>query len=135
MDAEHHHEPPPSAGPGFEPYGLRVHIGPVRADLRPERFLTALLEEIASGCEAVGATVIGHLKCLLSAGDGALACNLTSTRKGAHCRDTGARPLSLEGGADLELAVLVYGVPRTVVDTTVRAALDRLLGAHGERWW
>jgi hypothetical protein len=133
VGAEHHHDPPPSAGPGFEPYGLRVHLGPAAAGASPERFLIDLLGEIASGCEAEGATVIGHLKGLLFTADGTLACNLTSTRTGAHCRRLGAQPVSLSDGADLELSVLVYGLPSRVIDTVTRTVLKRFISAHTER--
>jgi hypothetical protein len=133
VGAEHHPVPPPSAGPGFEPYGLKVHLGPAPAGLSPERLLIDLLGDIALGCLAEGATVIGHLKCLLSTGDGTLACNLVSTRTGAHCRRLGTQPVSLSQGAELELSVLVYGLPSGVIDTIARTVLGRLLGAHTER--
>jgi hypothetical protein len=125
---------PPSAAGFLEPYGVRVILHPGQLGVEAEPFLKALLEDTAATCAMEGASVVGHLKCLLRAGDRRLRCNLTSTRSGATCRGDGGTPLSLTEGADLDLAVLVYGVPATVVDRIVGDTLRGLLGPVGVSW-
>jgi len=129
MSEKHRHDGPSSAGEGFEPYGLTVHLQPAPADFDPRSFLKSLLEEIARGCEAAGATLIGHIKCFLAAGDHGLYCNLVSTRTGACCGGDEQGALSCAHGCRLDLAVLVYGLPPASIDAIVRDALGRLLGA------
>jgi hypothetical protein len=124
---------PPSAAGFLEPYGARVTLQPGDHDLDAELFLKMLLEQIASSC-LEGASVIGHLKCLLRAGGRRLRCNLTSVRLGATCRGEGEAPLSLGSGAELDLAVLVYGLPAVTIDGLVGEALRGLLSPMGVSW-
>jgi hypothetical protein len=84
-----------------------------------------------------GATVIGHLKCFLHLSGGGVACNLTSLRAGASCSVRGlAAPVALPAGeaTQLDLAVLVYGMPTATIDALVRAELSRLLGSRDVSW-
>jgi hypothetical protein len=94
-------------------------------------FLTRLLEDLAASCLASGASVIGHIKCLLRASDGALAGNLTSVRSGASVGGLpGAPALSvLQGGdnAELEITILVYDVSAQTIDALFDETLARLL--------
>lgn len=125
---------PPSAAGFLEPYGARVTLPPEDHDLDAELFLKALLEEIASSCLEDGASVIGHLKCLMYAGDRRLRCNLTSVRSGATFRGDGEAPLPPGSGAELDLAVLVYGLPAVTIDRLVEDALRKLLSPMGISW-
>jgi hypothetical protein len=139
LTGEHHHHQavPPSAAGQLEPYGIRVMLRSGPAELDAEPFLVALLESLAAGCTAAGATVIGHLKCLLHLPDGTLACNLTSLNGGARCSARGTAQASrLPAGAEgrLDLAVLVYGLSADGIDGLARAALARLLDPTPVRW-
>ena len=77
---------PPSAAGHLEPYGARVRLRPGREPLAAAPFLKDLLDGIAAACVAAGATLIGHLKCVLHTEAGVVPCNLTSLRTGAVCR-------------------------------------------------
>jgi hypothetical protein len=135
--AAHTHErgaTPPSAAGFLEPYGVRVALCPTLQPLDAEPFLKALLESVASRGLSEGASVIGHLKCLLHTGPRRLRCNLTSIRSGATCHGDAAGPLSLEGGAELDLAVLLYGLPAATTDRLVSEALTSLLEPLGVTW-
>ncbi len=137
MSGGHCHEPPPSAAGHLEPYGIRATLrcGPSAADAR--LLLATLLEGLAAECVAAGATVIGHLKCLLHLDGGTLACNLTSVRGGASCGAwSEGTPAWLKPGetARLDLAVLVYGLSADVIDGLVRARLSDAVARHGGAW-
>ncbi|MCE5254962.1 MAG: hypothetical protein LLG45_12290 [Actinomycetia bacterium] len=127
-------ETPASTPRLLEPYGARVVLQPAQQELDAEMFLKALLEDVASACLVGGASVIGHLKCLVQAGDRRWFCNLTSTRSGAACRGEGDGRLSLQDGARLDLAVLVYGLPASTIDGLVGDALRSLLEPLGISW-
>jgi len=118
---------PPSAVGFMEPYGVRLVLAPSESNLDVEPFLKTLLEDVATACMAEGASLIGHLKCLLRAGSGRVSCNLTSVRSGAVCRGDRLGALAMTDGAELDLAVLVYGLPAATIDRVVLAALDKLL--------
>jgi hypothetical protein len=133
------HNSPPSAAGYLDPYSVRITIEPTSRALEPEKFLTALLEDLAAGCLASGASVIGHLKCLLHTPTGVLACNLTSIRSGAACAAPAggaeaAAPLEQGESACLDLAVLVYGLPVDTVDALLRRVLVSLLEPSGVAW-
>jgi hypothetical protein len=133
----HHHDTPPSASGYLEAYGARATLRPDRAAPEPESLLVSFLEALAAECVAAGATVIGHIKCLLHLSEGALACNLTSVRGGATCSARGATapPLWAAGQeARLDLAVLVYGLSAQTIDGLVRAALARSFDPAGIAW-
>jgi hypothetical protein len=125
---------PPSAAGDFAPYGCRVLLRPTAKELKPELFLAALLDNIASACVGAGASVIGHLKCFLRTGDRHVSCNLASVRSGARCRESGAGVVAPGGEAELDLAVLVYGLPAEAIDGLVGEALEKLLSPLGVRW-
>lgn len=158
--------PPPSAAGHIEPYGARIWLGPAPAGFAPGAFLKDLLERVAGDCIDEGATIVGHLKCVLVTEAGRIRCNLTSLRSGATCVEespavpatTGpaaAAPAAAasamtmpaapgpaaagpaiagQGGAALDLAVLVYGLPAETVDRLVGDALVTLLGPPGVAW-
>lgn len=133
----HHHEVAPSAAGHLEPYGARVTLSADSAALDAGPFLVAFLEGLAGECVASGATLIGHLKCLLHLPGGRLACNLTSLRAGARCTAPDGQPaLLLNPGevARLDLAVLVYGLAEQTIDGLVRSMLARLTGPHAVSW-
>ena len=125
---------PPSAAGDLATYGCRAFLRPTAKELRPEPFLAALLEDIASACAGAGASVIGHLKCFLRTADGHVSCNLTSVRSGAKCRESGAGVVAPGGEAELDLAVLVYGLPAEAIDGLVGGTLEKLLLPLGVRW-
>jgi hypothetical protein len=111
-----------------------VLLRPTATELEVEPFLVTLLEDIAAACAGAGVSVIGHLKCLLRTADGHVTCNLTSVRSGAKCRERGARVVTPGGEAELDLAVLVYGLPAATIDALVGQALEKLLSPLGVRW-
>jgi hypothetical protein len=107
----------------LEPYtvGLAVVLDPPAPDVRS--WTIALLEDIGRESMAAGATLIGHVKCHVTLSDGtAFHGHLTTLRLGATCEGAASRPVDR---LELDLAVLVYGIPRTVVEDVVRGALDR----------
>jgi hypothetical protein len=128
---------PPSAAGSLEPYGVRVLIHPVSRPVDPQQFLVRLLEDLAAACLASGASLIGHLKCLLHAPGGVLACNLTSVRSGSRCTARGdeARKMLVPGDvARLDLAVLVYGLPQRTIETLLRTELAGRLEPNEVSW-
>ncbi len=128
---------PPSAGGQLEPYGARVVVRPASRALEPESFVTVLLEDLAASCVASGASVIGHLKCLLYTPGGVLACNLTSVGSAAQCtaRDEDATKVLGPGdSARLDLVVLVYGLAAATIDALLRRALTCLLEPLEVAW-
>jgi hypothetical protein len=133
MSDGHQHTPPPSAAGFLEPFGMQVTLGPTPGGFDTEEFLTGLLQDLAAACDAAGATVIGHLKCFLSSGEAGVHCNLTSTRLGARCSGA-SRPVPLDRPAELDLAVLVYGLPAASIATLAAEALDSRLAPAGIPW-
>jgi hypothetical protein len=132
------HSLPSSAAGHLEPYGCRIVLEPLTGSLAPEDFLVSFLEDLAVACRASGASLIGHLKCLLHLPGGTLACNLTSVQGGARCSSlssSGAPPLAPGQSARLDLAVLVYGLPAPALAGLVRDALNRLLEPSAGAWW
>ena len=144
-----------SAAGHLEPYGIQVMLQPASDNLDPQEFLVALLQDLAAACLASGASLIGHIKCLLHAPSHVVSCNLTSLREGARCsvrRSPGAAaasgaaadaaasataaPMASKPGQEvwLDLTVLVYGLPAATTDVLVRAALCRLLEPLGFAW-
>jgi hypothetical protein len=133
MSDGHQATPPPSAAGFLEPFGMRVTLGPAPGDFDTEEFLTGLLQDLAAACEAAGATVVGHLKCFLSSSEAGVHCNLTSTRLGARCGGV-SRAVSLDRPAELDLAVLVYGLPAATIATLAAGVLDSRLSPAGIPW-
>ena len=133
---DHAHHVPPSAAGHLEPYACRVALEAGATGLEPADLLVRLLDGVAAACLQSGATVIGHLKCLLRLPAGVLACNLTSVRSGARCAEGAAAPQALQPGepARLDLVVLVYGLPAATVAELVRESLTQLLDPLGAAW-
>ena len=125
--------PPSAAGP-LEPYGAMVRLRPMSQDIDPLLVLPPLLEEIASACLEQGASILGHLKGLLRTSEGHISCNLTSVRSGASCREGGEWVVPVESEAELDLVVLVYGLPAAAIDELVGETLERLLAPMGVIW-
>lgn len=117
----------------LEPYGAEVRLS-LGADLDTRRLLAALLEDIARSCEAAGASIVGHIKCVLRTHSGRIHCSLTSFRAGARCGGDGAERLEEGREVELNLAVLVYGLSATTIDGIVEAALGRALAPAGSSW-
>lgn len=130
----HAHRSPSAAG-HFEPYGARVRLRPRTRPLEAAPFLKDLLEDVASGCLGSGATVIGHLKCVLHTAAGPVPANLTSVRSGAVCRGGGGERVEPGHVAGLDLAVLVYGLSAEQIDGLVSDSLARLLEPAGANWY
>ena len=126
---------PPSAAGRLEPYGTRVRLQPGTQSLEAAPFLKDLLEEIALRCVAAGATVIGHLKCVLHTPAGPVLANLASVRSGAVCRGEGRERVESGEEAGLDLAVLVYGLSAVEIDKVVSASLAHLLEPAGANWY
>lgn len=129
----------PSAAGHLEPYGARVSLRPRARPLEPGPFVKAMLESVASACAAEGATLIGHLKCVLHTDGGPVFGNLTSVSAGAVVRGgerAEAVPALVAFGAEarLDLAVLVYGLSAEVTDRLVASTLERLLDPLGVVW-
>jgi len=118
----------------FEAYGVRVRVQAGEAGLEPADILAALLQETANACLAAGAPIIGHLKCMLRNGSRRLRCSLTSVERGAVCEGDGTTPLAAGGMAELDLAVLVYGLRAVDIDPLVRRALEDVLAPVGACW-
>ncbi len=102
--------------------------------LEPQEFVTALLENVAQSCESAGATIIAHLKGFLRLGDQLVSCNLTSVRRGAVCHGERGEPFPSGSEVELDLAVLVFGLPAAEIDALVGDALERLLSPLGATW-
>ena len=129
-----HHRSPPSAAGHLEPYGVRVQLRTGYAPLEAPAFLKDLLEGVAAACVGEGATVIGHLKCVLHTEGGPLACNLTSVRTGAACRGDAGRTIAAGEEGTLDLAVMVYGIGAETIEGLVAAVLAGLLDPAGVAW-
>lgn len=107
----------------LEPYttSLAIAIDPSAQDARS--WTIALLEDIGRGSMVAGATLIGHVKCHGIVTDGTVFYgNLTSLRLGATCEGSSSGPVYR---AQLDLAVLVYGISHEALEDVVWAALDR----------
>jgi hypothetical protein len=139
--SEHHSDPaactPPSAAGHLEPYGARLELRTGSEPLDTEAFLIRFLEDLAASCVASGASLIGHLKCVLRTKTGALACNLTSVRSGAACSAAGegaARTLAPGTSGRLDVAVLVYGLPARTPHSLLDDALTGAVRPLGASW-
>jgi hypothetical protein len=93
-----------------------------------------LLEEVAEGCDAAGSSLIGHIKCHARSEGRVFSCSLTSRRTGATCRGARGEPLVPGATLEVDLAVLVYGLPWEAVDAQVRRALRTSEERHDGRW-
>jgi hypothetical protein len=123
-----------SPATALDPYGARVVVFVGTKALEPQEFLTALLEDVALSCENAGATIIAHLKGFLRLEDRLVSCNLTSVRRGAACREKHGEPFPPRSEMELDLAVLVFGLPAAEIDALVGDALERLLSPLGSTW-
>jgi len=107
----------------LEPYTVSIRITAAVEIPAPAGLITALLEDVARRCEEAGCSVIGHIKCHARAGERAFSCSLTTRRSGAACRGRGREPVASGEVLDVDLAVLVYGLPRAVIQTIVADSL------------
>ncbi|MHB0979391.1 MAG: hypothetical protein ACYC5Q_04810 [Thermoleophilia bacterium] len=116
----------------LEPYTVRLRLSG-RFD-HPCPLVAGFLEDVARSCDLAGASLIGHLKAHARTPGGAFHCNLASIRSGAHCAGRLAERPAATDSIDLDLAVLVYGLPRDVVAGLVEAAAERLRDAGLTDW-
>ncbi|MHB1344186.1 MAG: hypothetical protein ACYCX3_07485 [Thermoleophilia bacterium] len=108
----------------LEPYAARLRFRG-RFD-HPPALIAGFLEDIARSCDPAGASLIGHLKAHARTARGAFHCNLASLRSGAHCAGALADHPAPTDSLDLDLAVLVYGLPSHTVAALVTEAAERL---------
>jgi hypothetical protein len=116
----------------LDPYTVRLHLSG-RFD-HPCALVASLLEDVARSCDLAGASLIGHLKAHARTSVGSFHCNLTSMRSGARCAGPLAEHPAATDSIDLDLAVLVYGLPRHVVAGLVEEAAERLRDAGLTDW-
>ena len=113
----------------LDPYTCRAVFTADAEVAAPGVMVGSLLEDIACRCENVGASLLGHIKCHVRTGDAHFHCNLTSSRSGARCTGPTAEGAVVPGSLglgdvlELDLAVLVYGLPSWVLETVVLEAL------------
>ena len=112
-----------SDAPELDPYAVAVTLVAGPAGLEPGAFCGDLLVAVARGCERVGASVIGHLKCHARFAGGTVRGNLTSMRTGASCAGDMTGRVAPGESLSLDLAVLVYGLPATTIESLVAEAL------------
>ena len=103
----------------LEPYTVSIRLAAPPEIPSPSGLVEALLEEIARRCDEAGCSVIGHIKCHARAGERAFSCSLATRRSGAACRGAGREPVTLGEVLEVDLAVLVYGLPRATIETIV----------------
>jgi len=107
----------------LEPYTVSIRITTPAEIPSPGGLVAALLEDIARRCDEAGCSVIGHIKCHARAGERAFSCSLATRRSGAACRGAGQEPMTLGEVLEVDLAVLVYGLPRAITETIVSESL------------
>lgn len=116
----------------LEPYTVRLGL---RGSFdHPPALVAGFLEDVARSCDLAGASLIGHLKAHARTPRRAFHCNLASIRSGAHCAGPLAEHPAATDSLDLDLAVLVYGLPCDVVAGLVEAAAERLRHAGLTDW-
>ncbi len=116
----------------LEPYTVRLGL---RGNFdHPPALVAGFLEDVARSCDLAGASLIGHLKAHARTPRGAFHCNLASIRSGARCAGALAERPAATDFLDLDLAVLVYGLPRDMVAGFVEAAAERLREAGLTDW-
>ncbi|MHB8867341.1 MAG: hypothetical protein ACYC6T_05075 [Thermoleophilia bacterium] len=108
----------------LEPYTARLRFRGRFDD--PPRLIAGFLEDVARSCDRAGASVIGHLKAHARTARGVFHCNLATPRSGAHCAGPLADHPVATDSLDLDLAVLVYGLPSHAVADLVTEAAERL---------
>ncbi len=127
----------------IETYSAKINLAFERPVPQVQTVIAELLQCIGSGCIAAGASLIGHIKCYGEVATGPdtsfhrkdtshtgsigagpyLHCSLTSLRSGVSCRGSAIGPCE---SIDLDLNVLVYGLPHHVIDATVKSSLQAL---------
>jgi hypothetical protein len=103
----------------LEPYTASIRFTAPPEIPSPSGLVAALLEDIARRCGEAGCSVIGHIKCHARAGERAFSCSLATRRSGAACRGAGQEPVTSGEVLEVDLAVLVYGLPRATIETIV----------------
>ena len=113
----------------LDPYTCRAVFTAEAEVADPGGMIASLLEDVARRCEIAGTSLIGHIKCHARMGESHFHCSLTSSRSGARCGGRDAEGCAATGslgrGAalELDLAVLVYGIPSSIIGTLVSEAL------------
>ncbi len=118
----------------LEPYAVSLRLDAHEPLQSPQHLVAGLLEDIARRCEDAGASVIGHIKCHAKLAGHAFSCSLTTRHTGALCHGAGSGALAAGGALDLDLAVLVYGLPSAAVEEAVRKALAAALPRSAGTW-
>ena len=118
----------------LEPYAVSLRLDAHEPLRSPQHLVVGLLEDIARRCEDAGASLIGHIKCHGKLAGHAFSCSLTTRRTGALCHGAGSAALASGGALDLDLAVLVYGLPSAAVEEVVRRALIAALPRSAGTW-
>ena len=103
----------------LEPYAVSIRLTAPTEIPSPSGLVAVLLEDIARRCEDAGCSLIGHIKCHAGAAEKAFSCSLTTTRSGAACRGAGWEPVASGEVLEVDLAVLVYGLSRAVIEGIV----------------
>jgi hypothetical protein len=118
----------------LDAYGDRLVLRPGEEGVEVAPVLASLLENIASACTAAGATLMGHIKCVLHTDSGPVFANLTSPRSRAAVRGEVAAVMEPHAETRLDLAVLVYGLGAGAIDALVEEALSVAVGPAGVTW-
>ncbi len=117
----------------FSAYAVRaiVHLP---APVMPEQVrvrLVDLMNSIASECERAGATLIGHIKCVLDAGEnGFLAVSVTDASGNATVRGEIKNGI---GELNIVFNVLLYGLTRSRVQEIVDPLVKMRMSFEGAR--
>ena len=96
----------------LEPFAARLYFYPTKeiAAGEGQKTLANLLQVIAGKCDAVGHTVIGHIKTIALLADGTyFRVGVVSAK---HPAETDGNPTADFTGAKITLNVLVYGLSR-----------------------
>jgi hypothetical protein len=121
----------------LDPYTVRAFFIAETEVADPAGMVSVLLEDIAQRCQKAGCSLVGHIKCHARMEESHFHCNLTSLRSGARCGGPGGEgidgllPLRSGGSLELDLAVLVYGLPSATLEVLVGEALAEVRPADG----
>jgi len=113
--------------PDFAAYAGRIHVRfrKPRSGAHIQSLMQDFMSRTAIGCGEAGASLIGHIKCIVEADNGGyLVCSATDSSGRVRCRG------SLKDGAydlDLVLNVLLYGLDREKIEEVVARSSKDLM--------
>lgn len=116
----------------LEPYSTRLLLRGRLAD--PAALVARLLNDVARRCDDAGASLIGHLKAHARAAAASFRCSLTSLRSGARCAGPLAERPAAVDELEVDLAVLVYGLPHASLAEITAEAVARLHDTGVREW-